>query len=115
MEQRASARAEASVQGLKAASIRSIHVCHTSEVLPSIFKTVYEVVNVERLAQFDETQGVITPELLYEAGITRGLEYPVKILGVGGVHRAVTVRAHKFSRTAQEKIEAAGGTVEVIE
>jgi large subunit ribosomal protein L15 len=81
----------------------------------NIFKTVYEIVNVERLKQFDEAQNVITPEILYEAGITRGLEFPVKILGVGGVHRALIVRAHKFSRTAQEKIEAAGGTVEVIE
>ncbi|HVB63099.1 MAG TPA: 50S ribosomal protein L15 [Nitrolancea sp.] len=81
----------------------------------NIFKTVYEVVNVERLKQFDESLTVITPEMLHEAGITRGLEFPVKILGVGGVHRALTVRAHKFSRTAQEKIEAAGGSVEVIE
>jgi large subunit ribosomal protein L15 len=81
----------------------------------NIFKKVYEVVNLEQLHRFDESQSVITPELLYEAGVTRGPEFMVKILGVGGVQRPLTVRAHKFSRSAQEKIEAAGGTVEVID
>lgn len=79
----------------------------------NIFKTVYEVINVERLNELD-VEGPITPEVLYERGITRGLEFPVKILGNGGISRAVTVRAHKFSQSAREKIEAAGGTVEVI-
>ncbi|MDI3339768.1 MAG: 50S ribosomal protein L15 [Sphaerobacter sp.] len=79
----------------------------------NIFKTTYEVVNVGRLAELD-VDGPITPEVLYELGITRGLEYPVKILGDGEVNRPLTVRAHKFSRSAREKIEAAGGTVEAI-
>ena len=79
----------------------------------NIFKTVYEVVNVGRLNELD-IDGPITPEVLYERGVTRGLEYPVKILGDGEVTRPLTVGAHKFSKSAREKIEAAGGTVEAI-
>lgn len=79
----------------------------------NIFKTVYEVVNVERLNQL-EVDGPITPELLYELGVTRGLEFPVKILGDGELTRPLTVHAHKFSKSAVAKIEAAGGTAEVI-
>ncbi len=81
----------------------------------NIFKTVFEVVNVERLNALGETDSAITPETLYEAGITRGLEFPLKILGDGRVTRPLTVRAHKFSESARAKIEAAGGTAEVIE
>ncbi len=81
----------------------------------NIFKTVYEVINVERLNGLDESVTTVTPEALYEAGITRGLEFPVKILGEGKVGRKLTVRAHKFSSSAKKKIEAAGGTTEVIE
>ncbi len=80
----------------------------------NIFKTIYEVVNVERLNNL-ALEGPITPEVLYEVGVTRGLEYPVKILGDGELMRPITVRAHKFSEAARKKIEAAGGTVEVIE
>jgi large subunit ribosomal protein L15 len=80
----------------------------------NIFKTQYEVVNVKQLANL-EADGPITPELLVERGVTRGPEFPVKILGEGEIDKAVTVRAHKFSASARSKIEAAGGTVEVIE
>lgn len=80
----------------------------------NIFKTEYEVVNVERLGLL-EVDGPITPDVLYDAGVTRGLEFMVKILGDGELSKPVQVRAHKFSRSAQEKIEAAGGSVEVIE
>jgi large subunit ribosomal protein L15 len=80
----------------------------------NIFKTRFEVVNVKQLAKLDVSDP-ITPELLVERGITRGLEFPVKILGEGEIDKAVTVRAHKFSESARSKIEAAGGTVEVIE
>jgi large subunit ribosomal protein L15 len=80
----------------------------------NIFKTRFEVVNVKQLAKLDVSDR-ITPELLVERGITRGLEFPVKILGEGEIDKAVTVRAHKFSESARSKIEAAGGTVEVIE
>lgn len=80
----------------------------------NIFKTRYEVVNVKQLAAL-EADEPITPELLVERGVTRGIEFPVKILGEGDLDKAVTVRAHKFSQSARSKIEAAGGTVEEIE
>ena len=79
----------------------------------NIFRTVYEVVNVGRLNELD-VDGPITPEVLYDRGITRGLEFPVKILGDGEMSRVVTVYAHKFSNSARAKIEAAGGSVEVL-
>lgn len=80
----------------------------------NIFKTRYEVVNVHQLESIAGNDP-ITPELLAEKGVTRGTEFPLKILGEGDISKAVTVRANKFSKSAREKIEAAGGTVEVIE
>ena len=71
----------------------------------NIFKTEYAVVNVHQLEAFE---GEVTPEGLAEHGIVRaGL--PVKILGDGEISRALTVVAHRFSRSARAKIEAAGG------
>lgn len=80
----------------------------------SPFKTHYELINLKTIAKF-ELESPVTPESLFERGITRSLDIPVKILGDGEITEAVTVRAHKFSKSAQEKIEAAGGTVEVID
>ena len=80
----------------------------------NIFRTVYEVVNVSRLGELD-VDGPITPEVLYDRGVTRGLEYPVKVLGDGELTRPITVHAHKFSKSARAKIEAAGGSAEVID
>jgi hypothetical protein len=57
----------------------------------------------------------ITPETLLAAGVIRGTEFPVKVLGKGEVSTALTVSAHAFSETAKAQIEAAGGTVTVIE
>jgi large subunit ribosomal protein L15 len=80
----------------------------------NIFKIVYEVVNVGRLNEL-EVEGPITPELLVQMRIVRDEKAPVKVLGEGDVTRPLHVRAHGFSATAREKIEAAGGTAEVIE
>ena len=76
----------------------------------NIFKTHYQVVNVERLAGLE---GEITPETLAANGLVRP-GYPIKVLGDGEISSAVTVRAHKFSASARSKIEAAGGTCEVV-
>ncbi len=77
----------------------------------NIFRTEYEIVNLSQLA---ELEGEITPETLAAKGwIRRGR--PLKVLGDGEPSRALTVRAHKFSRSARAKIEAAGGTCEVLE
>ena len=78
----------------------------------NIFKTEYEVVNVERLAGIDEKE--ITPEVLRKAGVVNGKNALVKVLGQGDLSKAVTVHAHKFSKSAQEKIEKAGGKVQVL-
>jgi large subunit ribosomal protein L15 len=80
----------------------------------NIFKVEYEVVNVKQLDSLD-VEGTITPETLHSAGFVRGADELVKILGDGEISKAVHVRAHKFSQSARDKIEAAGGTVEVIE
>jgi large subunit ribosomal protein L15 len=79
----------------------------------NIFRTEYQVVNLSRLAELGVSE--VTPEVLYSLRVIRDKEGLVKILGVGELSAAVTVRAHKFSGTAQQKIVAAGGKAEVIE
>jgi large subunit ribosomal protein L15 len=79
----------------------------------NIFRKEYEVVNVDLLNSFEKGTEV-TPELLNEKGIVRLNRGGVKILGDGEVTVALTVRANRFSKTAKEKIEAAGGKAEVI-
>ena len=78
----------------------------------NIFKTEYEVVNVERLAEIEEKE--ITPDVLRKAGVVSSKKTRVKVLGQGDLAKAVTVHAHKFSKSAQEKIEKAGGRVQVL-
>jgi len=79
------------------------------------FRDVYAIVNLSQLAEL-EAVTQISPESLVEAGFLtkaqgNGL---LKILGDGEIEHAVTIKAHKFSASARAKIEAAGGTVEVI-
>ncbi len=78
----------------------------------NIFKTEYEVVNLERLAKLDESE--ITPEVLRKAGVVTSKNTLVKVLGQGELSKALTVHAHKFSKSAQEKIEKAGGKIQVL-
>lgn len=78
------------------------------------FKKEFETVNLRKIVEFD-MESPVTPESLFERGVTKSLDTPVKILGSGEVSSALTIRAHKFTKSAQEKIEAAGGTAEVIE
>jgi large subunit ribosomal protein L15 len=73
----------------------------------------WAVVNVERLSGRFEKDATVSPESLKEAGLVRG-RLPVKVLGRGELDRALTVRAHAFSATARQKIEQAGGRVEVL-
>jgi large subunit ribosomal protein L15 len=75
--------------------------------------TVYAPVNLSELS--DISGDTIGPDELRSAGLVRKKAGLVKILGDGDVGRTVTVRAHAFSRSAKEKIEAAGGSVEVLE
>jgi large subunit ribosomal protein L15 len=79
----------------------------------NIFRQEYAVVNLEKLAGLGES--TITPEVLAKAGLIKRAEQLVKILGEGEVSSALTVHAHKFSKSAQEKIVKAGGKVEVLQ
>jgi|SRR5690625_1702895 len=79
----------------------------------NVNKKEYAIVNLETLNRFDEGTDV-TPELLTETGVLRNLKSGVKILGKGTIDKKLNVKAHKFSTTAREAIEAAGGKAEVI-
>ncbi len=77
------------------------------------FSKEYNAVNLDRLSIF-EAGTEVTEDLMLERGIISKKLDGVKILGNGTIDRALTVKASKFSRTASEKIEAAGGKTEVI-
>jgi large subunit ribosomal protein L15 len=79
------------------------------------FRTRTQPVNLEELeARFDEGSEV-TPETLRRAGLATRRDVPVKVLGRGEISKQLTVRVHAFSRSAREKIEAAGGACTLIE
>nr|WP_315024741.1 50S ribosomal protein L15 [uncultured Aminipila sp.] len=79
----------------------------------NIWRTEYTILNVDDLNRF-EAGTVVTPELLEEAGLVKQVKDGIKILGEGTLEKGVTVKAHKFSKAAIEKIESAGGKAEVI-
>jgi len=79
------------------------------------FRVEYAVVNLDTLAEVFEAGSSVTPDLLRERGLVARGSRPVKILARGDVGKALTVRAHKFSGKAAEKIAAAGGSTELIE
>lgn len=77
------------------------------------FRVEYEVVNLDTLATLFEAGTVVTPDLLLERGLVSG-RFPIKILARGDVDRPLTVRAHRFSGKAAEKIAGAGGSTESV-
>jgi large subunit ribosomal protein L15 len=79
----------------------------------NIFAKEYATINVNRLNEF-ENGTEVTPELLLEKRVIKNIKDGVKILGNGNVEKTLTVKASKFSKAAAQKIEAAGGKVEVI-
>jgi large subunit ribosomal protein L15 len=78
------------------------------------FRVEYEVVNLDTLGERFDAGTVVTPELLRERGLVAAGASRVKVLARGEVGKALTVRAHKFSGKAAEKIAAAGGTTEAL-
>jgi large subunit ribosomal protein L15 len=76
-------------------------------------KKEFHLVNVEKLNYFSDGD-TVTPQSLVDKGIIRKLEKEVKVLGRGELERKLTVRAHAFTRGATAKIEAAGGSTEVV-
>jgi large subunit ribosomal protein L15 len=79
----------------------------------NLFRETYEVVNLDTLQERFDAGVEVTPELLREAGVV-GRRGPIKVLARGDIGKALTVRAHKFSGRAAEKIAAAGGRAEVL-
>ena len=79
----------------------------------NINRKEYAIVNLDTLNRFDEGTEV-TPELLIESGIVSNAKSGIKILGNGILEKKITVKAHKFSASAKEAIEKAGGQTEVI-
>ena len=77
------------------------------------FRTEYVAINVDRLEVFEDGM-VVTPVELIQYGIIKNVQDGVKILGNGEITKKLTVQANKFSASAKEKIEAAGGKAEVI-
>jgi large subunit ribosomal protein L15 len=79
----------------------------------NIFGKTYEIINIDDLNTF-EAGTVVTPAMLEEAGFVKQVKDGVKVLGDGTLEKNISVQAQKFSKTAVEKIEAAGGKAEVI-
>ena len=78
----------------------------------NIFRKEFNIVNLDKLSGLGET--TITPEVLRKAGVIK-TKHPVKILGDGELSAALTIHAHKFSKSAQDKITKAGGKFEVLQ
>ena len=79
----------------------------------AMFKKVYATINVSDLNKFEDGT-VVSPELLREMGIIKNELSGIKVLGNGSLDKKLTVRAHKFSNQAKEKIGAKGGKIEVM-
>ena len=79
------------------------------------FRVEYEIVNVKTLSERFEPNAVVTKEALLRTGVVKRKKLPLKILGNGEIDKPLTVVADKFSKTAKEKIEAAGGKALSVE
>ena len=78
----------------------------------SAFKKEFQIVNLDNLKRIKEE--TITPELLKKKGLIKDKDIPVKILGNGEIKNPIAIKAHAFSKKAQDKIKSAGGTYEVL-
>ncbi len=74
----------------------------------------YAEVNLDQLVDY-QAKTEITPEFLLEEGIVKDLDLPIKILGRGDISVALKIKTHKISKSAQDKVESAGGSVEIIQ
>ncbi len=79
----------------------------------NITRKVYAVINLDDLEQF-EAGTEVSVESLMKCGLVKRLKDGVKVLGDGELTKALTVKVHKFSKSAEEKIASAGGTAEVV-
>ena len=79
----------------------------------NLFRKEYAIINVSDLNRFNEGEEV-NPQILKEKGIINNIRSGVKVLGEGELKRKLTVCAHKFSKTAEDKIKAAAGEIKVL-
>ena len=77
------------------------------------FRVEYAIVNLKALGGLSGVDQV-TPQVLVDAGLVKRKDQPIKVLGLGEISKPVVIQAHKFSKSALEKIQAAGGRAEVI-
>jgi len=77
------------------------------------FRTEYAIVNVKSFERWTGDKA-ITPQAMVDAGLVKRKKLPIKILGNGELKKSLVIQAHKFSKSAEAKIQAAGGRVEVI-
>jgi len=101
------------MRGFEGGQLRMIKGLPMKRGFNNTFKTDYALVKLDTLDAF-AAGTVITPDLLRERGLLRGRRNPVKILGDGQLTKSVTVAAHRFTRSAREKIAAAGGTIQEL-
>ena len=96
--------------------MRKLRGPHMKKSMPfEKFRTHTQPVNLKDLEERFDKGAEVTPDALREKGLATRKAVPVKILGQGELSKALTVHAHGFSKTAREKIEAAGGSVQVLE
>ena len=101
------------IPGFEGGQLRLVKGLPMNRGFNNKFKTYYSLIKLEDLDQFADGEH-ITPESLQARGLLRNQRSPIKILGNGEVSKSLTVAAHKFTQSAREKIEAAGGMVEEI-
>jgi large subunit ribosomal protein L15 len=80
----------------------------------NIFRIKYQESNTDFLEERFDAGAEVNPQTLVDAGLVRDADKPVAILGRGDLSKKLTVKAHRFSKSAEEKITAAGGTIEII-
>ena len=80
----------------------------------NIFRIHYQEINVSRLNDLEDGT-VVTPDLLVEHGLVREADRPIVVLGNGEISKKLTVQAHRFTKSAAQKIEAAGGSTQKLE
>src|SRR6201989_2983896 len=96
--------------------MRKLRGPHMKKSMPfEPFRTHTQPVNLSDLERRFESGAEVTPVTLKAAGLATRRDIPVKVLAKGSISKALTVHAHGFSKTAQEAIEAAGGTCQLIE
>jgi large subunit ribosomal protein L15 len=95
--------------------MRKLRGPHMKKSMPfEKFRTATQPVNLEDLEARFDAGAEVTPESLKAAGLAKRKDVPVKVLGRGEISKGLTVHAHGFSASAREKIEAAGGSVQIL-